>query len=86
MLKADSKLHFILGQLIDQSCITNIAEDINEKLQREGFVSIIDLTRTYDLPGDFVNSVGCMLFSSILFISDYTRYTIVMYNFISNFH
>lgn len=57
MLKADSKLHFILGQLIDQSCITNIAEDINEKLQREGFVSIIDLTRTYDLPGDFVNSI-----------------------------
>ncbi|KAG8228820.1 hypothetical protein J437_LFUL008316 [Ladona fulva] len=44
----------ILGQLIDKTYQVRLAQEINDRLQREGQISIADLTRTYDLPGDFL--------------------------------
>ncbi|XP_071455601.1 E3 UFM1-protein ligase 1 homolog [Hetaerina americana] len=44
----------ILGQLIDKGYQNRVAQEINDRLQREGRVSVSNLTRTYDLPGDFL--------------------------------
>ncbi|XP_046403346.1 E3 UFM1-protein ligase 1 homolog [Ischnura elegans] len=47
----------ILGQLIDKSYQTRVAQEINDCLQREGQVSISSLTRNYDLPGEFLQTL-----------------------------
>ncbi|KAJ9587791.1 hypothetical protein L9F63_018774 [Diploptera punctata] len=54
--RTDSSCSVILGQLIDKNYINHIAEEINEKLQQQGQVTIGDLTRHYDLPSDFLQS------------------------------
>jgi ABC-type transporter Mla MlaB component len=55
--RADSGCILVLGQLIDKSYIRHIAEEINERLSQQGQVSTADLTRQYDLPSDFLQSV-----------------------------
>lgn len=47
----------VLGQLIDKKYIRHIAEEINERLIQQGQVTIAELTRLYDLPSDFLQSV-----------------------------
>uniref|UniRef100_A0A1B6D5T8 E3 UFM1-protein ligase 1 homolog n=1 Tax=Clastoptera arizonana TaxID=38151 RepID=A0A1B6D5T8_9HEMI len=47
----------VLGQLIDKKYIGHIAEEINERLIQQGQVTIPELTRVYDLPSDFLQSV-----------------------------
>lgn len=55
--RTDSSCSLVLGQLIDKNYINHITEEINEKLQQQGQVTIGDLTRHYDLPSDFLQSV-----------------------------
>ena len=52
--KQDSRVNFVLGQLVDASYLDFIAEEINEKLQLEGTVSISTITKEYDLPSEFL--------------------------------
>nr|CAD7430774.1 unnamed protein product [Timema monikensis] len=55
--RADSGITLVLGQLIDKSYLTFIAQEINERLAQNGQVSVGDLTRQYDLPSDFLQTV-----------------------------
>ncbi|KAG8269079.1 E3 UFM1-protein ligase 1 [Homalodisca vitripennis] len=55
--RADTGCQLVLGQLIDRNYTKHIAEEINERLTQQGQVSIADLTRQYDLPSDFLQSV-----------------------------
>jgi E3 UFM1-protein ligase 1 len=42
---------------IHRSYIDLLAEEINDKLQENGTVTIAELAKTYDLPGDFIKQV-----------------------------
>lgn len=55
--KHDRGLKVVLGQLIDRSYINKIAEEINDKLVQHGSINVAELTLTYDLPSDFLQSV-----------------------------
>lgn len=52
--KSDKTVQLVLGQLIDITYLNSIAEDVNDKLQEAGLISITELCKTYDLPGDFL--------------------------------
>uniref|UniRef100_A0A1A9W1K1 E3 UFM1-protein ligase 1 homolog n=1 Tax=Glossina brevipalpis TaxID=37001 RepID=A0A1A9W1K1_9MUSC len=52
--KENVNIHFILGQLIDEDYITYIAQEIQEKLQQKGEITVNDLTEQLDLPSDFL--------------------------------
>ena len=54
LAKQDSRVNFVLGQLVDSSYLDFIAEEINEKLQLEGTVSVSAITKEYDLPSEFL--------------------------------
>ncbi|XP_039305395.1 E3 UFM1-protein ligase 1 homolog [Solenopsis invicta] len=55
--KHNKGLKVILGQLIDKSYISKIAEEINDKLIQHGCINVAELTLTYNLPADFLQSV-----------------------------
>ncbi|CAG2061653.1 unnamed protein product [Timema podura] len=57
--RSDSGISLVLGQLIDKTYLTFIAQEINERLAQNGQVSVGDLTRQYDLPSDFLQTVRC---------------------------
>uniref|UniRef100_A0A3B4AFX4 E3 UFM1-protein ligase 1 n=1 Tax=Periophthalmus magnuspinnatus TaxID=409849 RepID=A0A3B4AFX4_9GOBI len=46
-------IQLILGQLID-GYLDRLAEEVNDKLQEAGLISIAELCKSYDLPGDFL--------------------------------
>lgn len=52
--KSDRGTQLILGQLIDETYLDRLAEEVNDKLQEAGQVNIAELCKTYDLPGDFL--------------------------------
>lgn len=52
--KERNDLHFVLGQLLDESYLLKIAVEINEKLSQEGEISVSDLTIQFDLPSEFL--------------------------------
>jgi len=52
--KADNRLHLVLGQLVDSTYLDSVCEEINEQLQLHGTVSLVNLTKDYDLPSDFL--------------------------------
>ncbi|XP_016318260.1 E3 UFM1-protein ligase 1-like [Sinocyclocheilus anshuiensis] len=52
--KSDKGTQLILGQLIDETYLDRLAEEVNDKLQEAGQVNIAELCKTYDLPGDFL--------------------------------
>lgn len=54
--KSDKEYQIILGQLIHSDYVRNVAVEINELLQKNGNVTIGELTKTYNLPGDFLLS------------------------------
>ena len=54
LVKSDSKLFIILGQIISSDYLDRIAEEINDRLQLEGTTSIAILTKEYNLPADFI--------------------------------
>ncbi|XP_068433813.1 E3 UFM1-protein ligase 1 [Clinocottus analis] len=53
--KSDKGMQLVLGQLIDDTYLNRLAEDVNDKLQEAGLISIAELCKTYDLPGDFLS-------------------------------
>ncbi|OAD61859.1 E3 UFM1-protein ligase 1 like protein [Eufriesea mexicana] len=50
-------LKIILGQLIDKTYASKIAEEINDKLMQHGSINVSELTIQYDLPADFLQSL-----------------------------
>lgn len=52
--KSDKGTQIILGQLIEETYLDRLAEEVNDKLQEAGQVNIAELCKTYDLPGDFL--------------------------------
>uniref|UniRef100_A0A671Q6P7 E3 UFM1-protein ligase 1 n=1 Tax=Sinocyclocheilus anshuiensis TaxID=1608454 RepID=A0A671Q6P7_9TELE len=56
--KSDKGTQLILGQLIDETYLDRLAEEVNDKLQEAGQVNIAELCKTYDLPGDFLTEVS----------------------------
>ncbi|XP_010215338.1 PREDICTED: E3 UFM1-protein ligase 1 [Tinamus guttatus] len=54
IVKSDKTVQLVLGQLIDESYLDQLAEEINDKLQQTGQVTISELCKAYDLPGDFL--------------------------------
>uniref|UniRef100_A0A673B9H6 E3 UFM1-protein ligase 1 n=1 Tax=Sphaeramia orbicularis TaxID=375764 RepID=A0A673B9H6_9TELE len=52
--KSDKGVQLILGQLIDDTYLDRLAEEVNDKLQEAGLISIAELCKSYDLPGDFL--------------------------------
>ncbi|XP_028295701.1 E3 UFM1-protein ligase 1 [Gouania willdenowi] len=53
--KSDKGIQLVLGQLIDDTYLNRLAEEVNDKLQQAGLISIAELCKTYDLPGDFLS-------------------------------
>ncbi|XP_056284305.1 E3 UFM1-protein ligase 1 [Pseudoliparis swirei] len=53
--KSDKGVQIVLGQLIDDTYLNRLAEDVNDKLQEAGLISIAELCKNYDLPGDFLS-------------------------------
>ncbi|XP_067097720.1 E3 UFM1-protein ligase 1 [Osmerus mordax] len=51
--RSDS-VQLVLGQLIDVTYLDRLAEELNDKLQEAGMMSIAELCKAYDLPGDFL--------------------------------
>ena len=68
--RTDQNCSLVLGQLIDKTYVTRIAEEINEKLLQQGQVTIGELTRHYDLPSDFLQTVStiCILYLYVFFV------------------
>lgn len=63
--KQDPSVSLVLGQLVDKTYTTRLAEEINEKLIQQGQVSISDLTRQYDLPSEFLQQVCFVIISAL---------------------
>uniref|UniRef100_A0A8C9SDB9 E3 UFM1-protein ligase 1 n=1 Tax=Scleropages formosus TaxID=113540 RepID=A0A8C9SDB9_SCLFO len=55
--RSDKSIQLVLGQLIDENYMDQLAEEVNDKLQEAGQVRIAELCKTYDLPGDFLTEV-----------------------------
>ncbi|XP_074542069.1 E3 UFM1-protein ligase 1 [Halichoeres trimaculatus] len=53
--KSDKGVQLVLGQLIDDTYLDRLAEEVNDKLQEAGLMSISELCKNYDLPGDFLS-------------------------------
>ncbi|XP_038203225.1 E3 UFM1-protein ligase 1 [Arvicola amphibius] len=54
IIKSEKHVQIVLGQLIDENYLDRLSEEVNDKLQESGQVTISDLCKTYDLPGDFL--------------------------------
>lgn len=52
--KSDKGVQLVLGQLIDDAYLDRLAEEVNDKLQEAGLISVAELCKSYDLPGDFL--------------------------------
>lgn len=57
IVKHDSSLVLILGQIISKEYMNKIAQEINEMLQERSRITIAELTTVYDLPRDFLLEV-----------------------------
>lgn len=58
IIKENTGIKNILGQLINHTYLLYLAEEINDRLQQHGFINITELARTFDLPVDFIHSVS----------------------------
>ncbi|NXJ75794.1 UFL1 ligase, partial [Trogon melanurus] len=54
IVKSEKTIQLVLGQLINESYLDQLAEEINDKLQETGQVTVSELCKAYDLPGDFL--------------------------------
>ncbi|CAL8311682.1 unnamed protein product [Lota lota] len=52
--RTERGVQLVLGQLIDVKYLERLAEEVNDKLQEAGLITISELCKTYDLPGDFL--------------------------------
>ncbi|KZS14106.1 E3 UFM1-protein ligase 1 [Daphnia magna] len=48
------EIHLVSGQLIDDDHLDHIAEEINENLQQTGQITVVELTKQYELPMEFI--------------------------------
>lgn len=54
IIKSEKHVQMVLGQLIDENYLDRLSEEVNDKLQESGQVTVSELCKTYDLPGDFL--------------------------------
>lgn len=66
LVKEDNNVQLVLGQLVDNNYLDQIAEEVNDKLQEAGQVTISELCKTYDLPGDFLTESLSLRLGSII--------------------
>ncbi|XP_058808756.1 E3 UFM1-protein ligase 1 homolog isoform X2 [Phymastichus coffea] len=78
--KHDKGSKIILGQLIDKSYTYKIAEEINDKLNQNGFINIADLTLFYDLPAEFLQILVEKELGKIIFGKQDTQEPRIFYN------
>lgn len=53
----NSDVHLVSGQLLDNNHLDRIAEEINENLQQNGQIAVVELTKHYGLPLEFLQQV-----------------------------
>ncbi|XP_062825115.1 E3 UFM1-protein ligase 1 isoform X2 [Anolis carolinensis] len=66
IVKSDRTVQLVLGQLVDERYLDQIAEETNDKLQESGQVKISDLCKAYDLPGDFLKQAFSIRLGKII--------------------
>lgn len=44
--------------MVCSTYLNRLAEEVNDKLQEAGMISIAELCKSYDLPGDFLTEVS----------------------------
>ncbi|RXG61520.1 E3 UFM1-protein ligase 1 [Armadillidium vulgare] len=54
LVQFDNKINCVLGELVTESYLDSLAEEVNEKLQQNGSITIAEIAKLYDLPGDFL--------------------------------
>ncbi|XP_053396896.1 E3 UFM1-protein ligase 1-like isoform X2 [Mercenaria mercenaria] len=54
IVSREKNIMLVLGQLIDQRYMDKLAEEVNDKLQEKGHVTIPELTKQYDLSAEFL--------------------------------
>ncbi|GCB79010.1 hypothetical protein scyTo_0020164, partial [Scyliorhinus torazame] len=57
IVKSDRSIQLVLGQLIDETYLDQMAEEVNDRLQEAGQVTLAELCKLYDLPADFLTEV-----------------------------
>uniref|UniRef100_A0A4W4EHK2 E3 UFM1-protein ligase 1 n=1 Tax=Electrophorus electricus TaxID=8005 RepID=A0A4W4EHK2_ELEEL len=85
LAKSDPGTQLILGQLIDENYLDQLAEEVNDKLQESGQVNIAELCKTYDLPGDFLTEELCARLGRVIQgqVDQYNRGVIFTQAFVS---
>ena len=85
LVRQEKSVFFVLGQLLTSSYLDTLSEEINEKLKQDGSFSISELSKTADLPGDFLQQqiekrLGKIIFgkqdeddSSVIYTETYVR-------------
>ncbi|XP_068609640.1 E3 UFM1-protein ligase 1 [Brachionichthys hirsutus] len=53
--KCDKGVQLVLGQLVEDAYLDRLAEEVNDKLQEAGLISIAELCKNVDLPGEFIS-------------------------------
>ncbi|GBL86157.1 E3 UFM1-protein ligase 1 [Araneus ventricosus] len=56
-LNSEPNTCMVLGQLITIDYLDHLAEEVNEKLHQSGEINVAEITKLYDLPGDFLEQV-----------------------------
>ena len=69
LVSHDNSLYLVLGQLLNSDYLDRLTEEINDKLQQDGCISLSELTKSYDIPPDFLLKVFYMNLSSIIWLS-----------------
>jgi hypothetical protein len=55
LVKTEKNCHFVLGQLLTTDYLDSLAYDLNERLNQDGVLSLNDVSKNVDLPGDFLH-------------------------------
>lgn len=55
--ESEGSISLVLGQLINDDYKNRLAEEINERLSTSGIITISELTKSYDLPADFLEEI-----------------------------
>ncbi|KAF3814617.1 hypothetical protein GH733_016895 [Mirounga leonina] len=53
-VKSEKHVQLVLGQLVDENYLHQLAEKVNDELQESGQVTMSELCKIYDLPGNFL--------------------------------
>jgi len=63
IVQSSPDIHMVSGQLIDNTYLNSIVEEINETLQQNGQISVQDLTKHYELSSEFLLQVRFLQYS-----------------------